>query len=207
MRESLGHVRFLGGSSGSGKSTVARLLAAVHGLRVVPTEPFSEYASRTTAVDAPLLHSFLAMDMDDRWVHRSPEEMRDKFHAFHGETFPLVVEDLLALPQTEPVLVEGFSLLPRLVAPLLSSLNQAAWLLATPAFRRAAFDSRGSTSIIPRRTSDPDRALENLLARDALFNEDLRREAGALRLQAIDVEVGTSASDLAALVARSLGLT
>lgn len=173
---------------------------------MVPTEPVSAYVPRTTPADAPLLHAFLAMDMDERWVERSPEVMRDTFHAFQGETFPLVVEDLLALPQSEPVLVEGFSLLPRLVAPLLSRADQAVWLLATQAFRRAAFDSRGSTWSIPRRTSDPGRALANLLARDALFTEDLRRETAALRLRAIDVEVGTSVADLTTLVTRSLGL-
>jgi hypothetical protein len=146
------------------------------------------------------------MDMDERWVTRSPETMRDTFHAFHGETLPLVVDDLLALPTTQPILVKGFSLLPRLVAPLLSRPDQAVWLLATPGFRRAAFDSRGSTWDIARRTSDPDRALANLLARDALFSDDLRGEAEALGLRTIDVDVGLSADELATLVAGSLGL-
>jgi 2-phosphoglycerate kinase len=205
-RIALEHVRFLGGGSGAGKSTVARLLATEYGLHVVSTEPFSAYVERTSPATAPLLHAFLAMDMDERWLERSPEFMRATFHGFHGETFPLVIEDVLAVPPDEPVLVEGFSLLPRLVAPLVSDAAQAVWLLPAPAFRRAAFDSRGSTWDLPGRTSDPDRALANLLARDALFTEDVSAEARALGLRTIDVDVGLTVDELTGLVADALGL-
>ena len=72
--------------------TVAVRLAEEHGLRLVSAEQFSAYVPRTTPEDAPLLHAFLAMDMDERWVTRSPEAMYETFHGFHGETFPLLVE-------------------------------------------------------------------------------------------------------------------
>lgn len=200
------HVRFIGGGSGAGKSTVARHLAAEYGLRLVETEPFSQYVPRTTPESAPLLHRFLAMDMDERWVTRPPEVMRATFHGFHGETFSLLVEDLLALPDTPPSLVEGFDLLPRLVQPLLSDQSQAVWLIPTPEFRRAAFDSRGSTYEIPRRTSDPEQALANLLARDALFTDDLARDAAACHVPVIQVDVGMSVSSLVQQVSETLAL-
>ena len=207
LREDFRHVRFIGGSSGSGKSTVAGLLATEHGLRLYQTESFSAYVARTTPTDAPLLHQFIAMDMDERWVRRSPEVMRNTFHGFHGETFHLVVEDVRALPKTQPILLEGFTLLPQLVAPLLSHPSQAVWLLATPEFRRAAFDSRGTTWDIPRKTSDPDRALENLLARDLLFGEDVRREAMAHHLQVIDVDAGLTVDESVRLVSEALAVS
>lgn len=118
----------------------------------------------------------------------------------------LLIEDLLALPTSQPILVEGFTLLPRLVAPLVSHPHQAVWLIATPEFRRAAFESRGSTYDIPRKTSDPERALENLLERDRLFTEDVAREAAALRLPVIDVDIGVSINGLAARVSEALDL-
>jgi hypothetical protein len=146
------------------------------------------------------------MDMDERWLNRPPGVMRDTFHGFQGEGFWLLIDDLLALPTSPPVLVEGFTLLPRLVAPLLSDPHQAVWLLATPVFRRAAFESRGSTYDIPRKTSDPERALENMLERDRLFSEDVAREAAALRLPVIGIDVGMSIDALAAQVSEALGL-
>jgi hypothetical protein len=75
---------------------------------------------------------------------RSPETMLETFHWFRGEGFGLIVEDLLRLPTEPGVIVEGFRLLPCLVKPLLAVPGHAVWLLPTPGFRRAAFESRGS---------------------------------------------------------------
>jgi len=152
------------------------------------------------------LHAFVAMDMDERWLNRSPHVMFNTFHGFQGERFDLVIEDLLALPRKPPILVEGFTLLPRLVAPLLSGPGQAVWLVPTPEFRRAAFDSRGSTWDIPRQTSDPERALVNLLARDRLFSDHVRREATVLDLPVIEVDRGLSVDELVNRVAAVLDL-
>jgi hypothetical protein len=132
--------------------------------------------------------------------------MFETFHGFHGELFHLAVEDLLALPATPPVLAEGFPLLPRLVAPLLSRPGQAVWLIPTPEFRRLAFESRGSTWEMPRKTSDPERALANLLARDELFTESVLREAMALRLPVIHVDPSLSIDVLVNQVATTLNL-
>jgi len=206
LRARLRHVRFIGGGSGGGKSTVARRLAAKHGLQLYLPEQFSEYVAQTTPADAPLLHAFVAMDMDERWLNRSPHVMFNTFHGFQGERFDLVIEDLLALPRKPPILVEGFTLLPRLVAPLLSGPGQAVWLVPTPEFRRAAFDSRGSTWDIPRQTSDPERALVNLLARDRLFSDHVRREATVLDLPVIEVDRGLSVDELVNRVAAVLDL-
>ncbi len=112
----------------------------------------------------------------------------------------------MALPDDQPVLGEGFSLLPRLIVPLLDRREQAIWLLPSPAFRRSAFDARGSTWIIPNKTSDPERALENLLARDALFTEELRHQADALNLPYVNVGSHMSVEHAVAEVGRALGL-
>jgi hypothetical protein len=206
LRDRLRHVRFIGGGSGSGKSTIAHRLAVEYGLRLRAVEPLSAYIKRTTPDDAPLLHAFLAMDMDERWLDRPPKVMRDTFHGFQGEGFWPLIEDLLPLPISPPVLVEGFTLLPRLVAPLLTHSHQAVWLIATPEFRRAAFESRGSSYDIPRKTSDPERALENLLERDRLFTHDVAQEAAALRLPVIRVDVGMTIDQVAASASEALGL-
>lgn len=147
------------------------------------------------------------MGMDERWVNRSPQIMYETFHGFDGECFPLIVEDLLGLPDDAPVVAEGFVLLPRLVAPLLADQHQAVWLLPSPEFRRAAFDHRASTWTIPNKTSNPDRALANLLARDELFTDEVRRQAAASHLLTVDVDGSRSVDELVQRVAEVLQLT
>jgi hypothetical protein len=80
------------------------------------------------------------------------------------------------------------------------------WLLPTPEFRRAAFDSRGSTWTIPNKTSDPQRALANLLVRDRLFTEELRAQARASQLQTVDVDGSVGVAESVARVGEALGL-
>jgi 2-phosphoglycerate kinase len=203
----LRHVYWIGGGSGAGKSTIARRLAARHGLRLYLTDDvMSDHASRSTPEDSPFLSEFMAMDMDRRWVNRSPETMLETFHWFRGESFGLIVDDLLHLPREPRVIVEGFRLLPRLVKPLLAMPNHAVWLLPTPDFRRAAIDSRGSTWAIAGKTSDPERALRNLLERDRMFTERLHEEAKRLELRAIEVGTTMTEDDLAGQVTAAFGL-
>jgi 2-phosphoglycerate kinase len=204
----LRHVRWIGGGSGAGKSTVACQLAADHGLRLYRTDDtIAEHARRSRSTDTPLLDAFLAMDMDERWANRSPEVMLKTFPWFAGEGFDLIMEDLLALAENPLVLAEGFRLLPRLVAPLLSRPNQAVWLVPTPAFRRAAFDSREFTWEIPTKTSKPERALSNLLFRDHLFTQEVVKEASALQLRVIEVDGTVSVDEMIRHVANHLDLS
>jgi 2-phosphoglycerate kinase len=207
VRDRLRHVRWIGGGSGAGKSTAARRLVEEHGLRLYDSDrTLRDHVGRSNAVDHPLMAAFMAMDMDERWLNRSPSVMLETFHGFRGEGFEMIIEDLLVLPSEPPILAEGFRLLPRLVAPLLSRADQAVWLVPTPEFRKVAFDARAFTWEIPGRTSDPERALANLLARDQLFTDQMAREAAQLELPIIEVDVGMTIDALVERVSAALAL-
>jgi 2-phosphoglycerate kinase len=207
LRERLRHVCWIGGGSGAGKSTIARSLAARHGLDVYATDDvMPDHGRRIRPGQAPFLAEFAAMDMDQRWMHRSPPTMLETFHWYRGEGFGLIVDDLQRRPAEPGVIAEGFRLLPCLVRPLLAEPRQAVWLLPTPGFRRAAFERRGSLWEIANKTSDPERALRNLLERDRLFTERLGAEARDLGLQVIEVDGGVSEAGLVARVADTFGL-
>ena len=167
----------------------------------------ADHARRSTQEDSPLLHTFLSTDMDERWVNRPPNTMLETFHWFRGEGFHLIVEDLLRLPREPGVIAEGFRLLPRLVEPLLHARAHAVWLLPTPAFRQAVFEGRGgAASGFLAETTDPDRALRNLLERDRMFTDTLREETARLGVPAIEVDAAMTEDGLAGRVAEVFGL-
>jgi 2-phosphoglycerate kinase len=203
---SLQHVYWIGGGSCAGKSTVANRIAAEHGLRVYATDDvMADHARRSSPENCPLLHTFMAMDMDQRWVNRSPKTMFETFHWFRDEGFNFIVDDLLRLPREPRVIVEGFRLLPHLVKDL-TATNHAIWLLPTPDFRKAVVESRGGSAwSFLARTSQPDKALRNLLERDRMFTDHLRDETARLNLPAIEVDTTTTADDVTRRVVYRFG--
>jgi 2-phosphoglycerate kinase len=208
LQNQLQHVYWIGGGSGAGKSTVARRIAARYGLRVYSTDDaMADHARRSTNAGSPLLHRFLAMDMDERWVNRPPSTMLETFPWFQGEGFNLILEDLRCLPCEPGVIVEGFRLVPRLVQPLLSVPAHAVWLLPTPAFRQAVFHGRGGSAWgFLARTGGPERALRNLLERDQMFTDTLREEAARLAVPVIEVDGTMTEDDLTRRVTELFGL-
>src|SRR5678815_4723008 len=96
----------------AGRSTIANRIARERFLRVYSTDDvMADHARRSTTEDCPLLHTFMSMDMDDRWVNRTPTTMLETFHWFKGEGFSLILEDLLRLRRNTPIIVEGLSLI------------------------------------------------------------------------------------------------
>lgn len=208
LQERLRHVYWIGGGSAAGKSTVARRIAAQYGFRVYATdEVMADHARRSTQEDSPLLHTFMQMDMDERWVNRSPKTLLETFHWFQGECFNMIIEDVLRLPREPRVIVEGFRLLPRLVQPLLSEPAHAVWLLSTPAFRHNVVQSRGGSAWgFLAKTTDPEKALRNLLERDRMFTDLLREETARLEVHAVEVDGTMTEDDVAKRVTEVFGL-
>lgn len=208
LQHQLRHVYWIGGGSGAGKSTITRRIAAEHGLQAYVTDDvMADHAKRSTPRDSPLLHMFMAMNMDQRWVERSPEAMLDTFHWFRGECFNMIIEDILNLPKQSGIVIDGFRLLPHLVKPLLADRNHAVWLIPTAEFREAVLASRGgSKSGFVAKTSDPERAFRNLLERDAMFTKRLNDEAQRLGLNTIEVNSAMTEDDLTARVLRAFKL-
>lgn len=77
----------------------------------------------------------------------------------------------------------------------------------TPEFRLHAFAHRGGLWRIAGRTSDPKRALANLLERDRLLTEQERTEIREVGLTGVEVGVGIGEDQLVVEVSRALGLS
>jgi 2-phosphoglycerate kinase len=204
---SLGHIRWLGGSPCSGKSTIADRLAARVGFTVYHVDDaFGDFVRRITPARHPLTHKWTHTPWQQLWM-QSPEVLLAEAIAAYTEQFELILEDLRALPHTGLVLAEGTSLLPGLVAPLLSRPNQALWMMPTASFQREMYPKRGDwVQEILATCDDPNAALVNWMDRDAAFARWVADEAAARGLPGIWVDGALGLEDRTALVAEVLRL-
>jgi hypothetical protein len=149
---SLAHVLWLGGSPCAGKSSISEALAvkyqtiAYHFDRMEP-----QHIARSDATTNPELMAFLAFAMDQRWLTRSPDEMARNAIASWKARFPLVLEDLHALPADRLIVAEGPGLFPDIVAPLLTNSRQAVWLVTSEALCTAVRQQRDGGTAAARR--------------------------------------------------------
>ncbi len=197
----LRHVLWIGGGTGAGKTSITTALAEGRSLQTYHYD-FHDARDHSERIDPdrhPAMHAFASMSMDERWVLRTPEEMARETIRSSDERMEMAIEDLLARPADVPIVAEGPWFYPEFVAPLLSSIRQAIWLVPTLAFRELALRERGWVTI--EGTSDGDRARANRLARDALLTDLVRRSAEALGLRVLEVDGTRSLAEVTAAVA------
>src|SRR5262245_29340911 len=110
----LPHVYWLGGSACAGKTSVARLLAAAHGLALYSCdERFEEHRRRAD----PARHARFrrVADLAPEALFSGPAEVQAaELLGFYEDEMEMVFEDLAAIPG--PVLAEGVGLLPAQIA-------------------------------------------------------------------------------------------
>ncbi len=201
LAQRLGHVLWLGGGTGAGKTSIATALAEGEGLQpyYLDFHDARDHSERTHADRYPAMDAFRSMSMDERWVLRTPEEMARSVIASSRELMSMVIEDLLARPSDVPIIAEGPWLFPEYVASLLGYDEQGIWLTPTPQFRARALRARGWVTV--EGTSDGDQARANRLARDGLLTDHVRRSAQALGLRTVEVDGTRSLAEMTALVA------
>jgi hypothetical protein len=210
LRQRLAHVRWIGGGTSTGKSTVAAVLAGRFGVDIYDGDRGERgYVTRVRPDEQPRYAALLAMSAGQRWLDRTPERIFAEMPSLHGESFPFVLADLLCHPGGRVLLVDDFRTLPREVAPLLGWQGQAVFLLPAPSFREQALRTRYADPDRARANwgdADPQRMLAARLARDHLWDAEIRGQAGEHGLPVIDVDGTRSPDQVAHEIARAFRL-
>lgn len=185
----LRHVLWIGGAPCSGKSTIVARLAQRHLLTPYSCDDaFGRHAAQATAEEHPEFYRVSRSSWDEIWM-RPPEVLLADEVAIYRQEFPMVLDDLLALPADRPVIAEGAALMPHLVAPLLSDPRQGVWIVPTEPFLRQHYPGRGEwVQAILAQCSRPDEALDRWLGRDAAFAAGVSEEATRIGLPVLRVD-------------------
>ena len=159
-----------------------------YGLRVYGYDESYEHHRR--GVDQrwhPHFHRIMHKNYNQLFMPPAEEQVAELV-GFYQEQFDMVLADLLALPRSSPILVEGAGLLPSRVFEVLADSRQAVWLVPTAEFRAtltrledpAVWDLVGATD-------NPLQAFQNWMRRDVLFAQWIVAETQALGLQVLVV--------------------
>lgn len=207
LRQSLSHILWMGGSPCSGKSSIAQVLAGNYNLHTYHCDKaFAEHRQQVTASQQPTLHKWTYTAWDELWM-QPHEILVAEAIACYQEHFKLVVKDLLALPHSEPILVEGSCLLPGSVSEVLSSKDRAIWVIPTEAFQKAHYRDRGAwVETLLSECTRPDQAFQNWMDRDATFARWVAQTANELGLRLIQVDGRRTVAETARLIASLLHL-
>jgi hypothetical protein len=174
----LANVVWLGGATGSGKSSIARELARRHDLQLYNID------HRTWTHSARSREgSFLTLSMDERWLVPAPDQLVERFIRAAKERLPLILEDLAALSAAPGAIVEGPQLIPLLIAAV-AAPDQVLLLVPSEERQRATLAERGSM----RGSSDPGRAAFNLHRRNVRLAELIALEAERLGYMLLRVD-------------------
>jgi hypothetical protein len=203
-RTALRHVIWLGGASRVGKSTLSRLLAGTWDLRIYNLDWHHVREHRERA--GPEMRWWDERTPDQRWLDPSAEEVLARSRTSWEEGFPLVLDDLRALPPTRTVLAEGPGAFPWLVAPYLSDPRQALFLVPTPEWWDRVLARRRRDNPPEHRfgygTRDPEAATARLKYRDMGLAEMIVRACRELGLRCETLDGSLDVADGVALLAQ-----
>jgi hypothetical protein len=138
----LGHVLWVGGPPGGGKTSVATRIARRHGLRLYSADTRTwQHRDRALRDGDAAARRWEAMTPERRWAGSTPQEMLEG--SLHRERGPMVVDDLRALPDSPLVVAEGSTLPAWALTCGIAERSRAVWLLPTRRFQQAALVDQG----------------------------------------------------------------
>lgn len=202
MKQALSRVFWMGGSPCAGKSSIAEMLAEKYGLRVYHCDDaFERHRQSATEADQPVLRRLSKLSWDEIWMRPVEVQVESEFQIYREE-FGMIVDDLLQLPQSPPILAEGSALLPECVVPLLSDPHHAVWIVPTPAFQLEHYSRRDWIHAILAECENPTQAFSNWMNRDIAFAAQVAQAATANGMKVISIDGSRPIDEIAGEVAK-----
>lgn len=204
---SISHIYWIGGSPCSGKSSIADDIAEKHDMVIYRCDDaYYEHIKNINSREHPVFYRLAQADCDGIWMRPVGQQIEEEL-ALYREEFPMILADILALPDDRPVIAEGAALLPDLIQRLSVDRSRMIWIVPTEAFQREHYARRDWRHDIVRDCSDPDQAWENWMRRDAGFANAVKQQTEKRAFPLITVDGKRSLAETLSDVERHFRLT
>jgi 2-phosphoglycerate kinase len=169
-------VILIGGAPFSGKTTLAKRLAAQRGYALVAIDDLSTAVrALTTPQSHPALHPMAGWDYRAYYLAHPPPTLIEHSRREHQALWPAIAAVIHAhLQWAGPVILEGWQLDPERVRSVAHPQLRACWLLVDDAVLEARL--RADTTFYQGCT-DVERLIRHYLARSRWVNDRVRRAA------------------------------
>lgn len=200
LRRRLAHVLWIGGPPDCGKTSIADLVAQHYGMQVYHFDRHEvAHFGRANPQKHPALYRAHPdrMTTEERWLGSSPRVMANETIACWSERCAMAIDDILEMSASSAIVAEGPGFFPQRLMDLIPDPSRAIWLIPSLEFKITSATGRNKPGN-RWETSDPERAQRNLIERDLLMGEHIRREAQKLNLPIYEVDGSKDLSEVLA---------
>ena len=182
------NVYYIGGSPGSGKSSIAKQIAKQFGFAYYKLDDFLFTYNKKAAKEGKE-HSVLAraLNGEQTWMREPQMQMTEEI-GIYEEIFQYALADIEKLAASKTVIAEGAGFMPKLMAMEKVLPSRYICVVPTEEFQRKVFEKRLLLKLFLIGCKDKNAAFENWMVRDALFAKEIFKQAEDLGYTALLVD-------------------
>lgn len=201
------NIYWIGGAPCSGKSTVADMLVKEYGFKYYKVDNhLDRYLDIGAKKGNKVLKAMKERDREATWLGNDIDVMVEEEFVYYKYALKIIEGDLKRQFGNKKVVVEGAAIIPEYAKTKEIAEDRYVCIVPTRSFQSKEFAERGYVTRLLGGTSDPDKALENWLERDARFAQIVRDEAIENEQNLIIVDGQQSAEEVYAQVRTMFGL-
>jgi 2-phosphoglycerate kinase len=182
------NILLIGGTSHTGKSTLAGFLSSKLKLKSISTDSLARHPGRPWKE----MPEKIPMHVQEHYFNLSVNELLVDVVKHYEKIWPIVVSVIQS--DTNGLILEGSALLPKIIQQISGEKISAAWLTSTDSFlKQRIYKSSGYF----HKTRTEKYLVDKFLNRTLAFNNQVMQEVKELNLPFVEVEKFANIEDLA----------
>ncbi len=170
-------IYYIGGSPGSGKSSIAKQLSKQFGFAYYKLDDYLfRYIKKAAKEEKKHCAANCSFTAEQTWM-RTPQIQAAEEIGIYEEIYPYALAELQKTARTKTVVAEGAGFMPKIMAQHNILLTRYICIVPDEKFQRKAFAKRVFPKLFLIGCKDKNAAYENWMKRDILFAKEMLQQA------------------------------